>query len=78
MGKFRECLTELSARDTIWSNFSSFSQYFQYISNFKSPITYIYLLNVVLRIIFFSQFWKSDMSRYGYLEVFQRVPWNSR
>ena len=24
----------------LWSNFSSFPQYFQYISNFKSPITY--------------------------------------
>ena len=33
------------------SNFSSFPQYFQYISNFKSPI-HIYLLNVVNRIIF--------------------------
>ena len=27
---------------------------------------------------FFSQFWKSDMSKYGYLDVFQRVPWSSR
>ena len=27
---------------------------------------------------FFPQFCKSDMSRYGYLEVFQRVPWTSR
>ena len=25
--------------------------------------------------LFFHQFCKSDMSRYGYLEVFQRVPW---
>ena len=33
------------------SNFSSFPQYFQYISNFKSPIQ-IYLLNVVKWIIF--------------------------
>ena len=33
------------------SNFPSFPQYFQYISNFKSPI-HIYLLNVVNRIIF--------------------------
>ena len=35
------------------SNFSSFPQYFQYISNFKSPITHI-LLNVVNRISFSS------------------------
>ena len=41
------------------SNFSSFPLYFQYISNFKSPITHIYLLNVVNRIIFSSslQIW---------------------
>ena len=59
------------------SNFSSFPQYFQYIPNFKSPITHI-LLNVVNRIIFSSilQIWY--FSKYGYLEVFQRVPWNSR
>ena len=38
---------------------------------------HIYLLNVVNRISF-PQFCKSDMSKYGYLEVFQRVPWNSR
>ena len=50
------------------SNLSSFPQYFQYISNFKSPVTYIFVKCGC----------KSDMSRYGYLEVFQRVPWNSR
>ena len=33
------------------SNFSSFPQYFHYISNFKSPI-HVYLLNMVNRIIF--------------------------
>ena len=38
---------------------------------------HIHLWNVVVP--FFSpQFCKSDMSRYGYLEVFQRVPWTSR
>ena len=26
----------------------------------------------------FPQCCKSDMPKYGYLEVFQRVPWNSR
>ena len=35
------------------SNFTSFPQYFQYISNFKSPIIYIFV-NVVVRIIFSS------------------------
>ena len=34
------------------SNFSSFPQYFQYISNFKSYSILMYLLNVVVRIIF--------------------------
>ena len=34
------------------SNFSSFPQYFQYISYFKSPVTYIFV-NVVVRVIFF-------------------------
>ena len=28
--------------------------------------------------LFFPRFCKSDMLRYGYLEVFQRVPWTSR
>ena len=33
---------------------------------------HINLLNVIVRIVFFfHQFWKSDMSRYGYLKVFQ-------
>ena len=41
------------------------------------PTKYIYLLNVVVRIIFFCRF-KSDTSRYGYLEIFQRVPWSLR
>ena len=43
------------------SNFFSFPQYFQFISNFKSPVTHIrsYVLNVVVRIIFSSilQIW---------------------
>ena len=38
---------------------------------------HIHLLNVVVRFIF-SQFCNFDMSRYGYLEVFQRNPWYSR
>ena len=51
-------------------NFSSFPQYFQYISNFKSQI-HIYLLNVVNRIIYFLNPANLDMLRYGYLEVFR-------
>ena len=39
--------------------FLLFPQYFQYIFNFKSPVTHIYLLNVVNRISFSSvlQIW---------------------
>ena len=49
------------------SNFSLL-QYFHYISNFKSPITYEFFKCGCLN--YFPQFCKSDMSRYGYLEVF--------
>ena len=35
---------------------------------------HIHLLNVIFRFIF-SRFCKSDTSRYGYLKLFQRVPW---
>ena len=36
---------------------------------------YIFVCEMWLFDLFFSQFCKSDMSRYGYLEVLQRVPW---
>ena len=51
------------------SNFSSFPQYFQYISNFKSP-NYIYIYKMWLFELFYPQFCESDMLRYRYLEVF--------
>ena len=51
--------------------FSSFPQYFQHISNFKIPITYT-LVKCGCSIYFFPKICNSDMSRYGYLEVFQR------
>ena len=56
------------------SNISFFSQYFRCtrISNIKSPITYKFV-KCGCSNNFFPQFWKSDMSRYGYPEVFQRV-----
>ena len=38
---------------------------------------HIHLLNVVVQFIVLHSL-NSDMSRYGYLEVFQRDPWNSR
>ena len=52
--------------------FSSFPKYFQYISDFNSPVTHIFV-KCGCSSYFFPQFCKSDMSRYGYLEVFQRV-----
>ena len=50
---------------------------------FQNSLNYIYILckgdklhmilgHVVVRL--FSPFWKSDMSKNGYLDVFQRVP----
>ena len=62
--------------EKIRSNFPSFPQYFQYISNLgscqiKNSIKGGYSIN-------FRQFRKSAMSKYGYLEVFHGVPWISR
>ena len=48
-----------------------------YISNFRSQITYSFV-KCDCSIYCFPHSLNSDMSRYGYLEVFQRVPWNSR
>ena len=55
---------------------SSFPQYFQYISNFKSPVTYIFVKCGCSNNFFLNS--ANLMSWYGYLEVFNRVPWNSR
>ena len=51
------------------SNFSSFPQYFQYISNLGVKIK-INFVKGGCWINCFPQFRKSDMSKYGYLEVF--------
>ena len=59
------------------SNFSSFPQYFQYISNLGVKLK-IHSVKGGCWINCFPQFRKSDMSKYGYLEVFRRVPWISR
>ena len=59
------------------SNFSSFPQYFQYISNLGVKL-HIHSVKGGCSINCFPQFRKSDMSKYGYLEVFHRVPWSSR
>ena len=48
-----------------------------YISNLRSQITYSFV-KYGCSIYCFPHSLNSDMSRYGYLEVFQWVPWNSR
>ena len=51
--------------------------FYIYISNFRSQITYSFV-KCGCSIYCFPHSLNSDMSRYGYLEVFQWVPWNSR
>ena len=58
-------------------SYSSFPHYFIYISNFRSQITYSFV-KWGCSIYCFPHFRNSDISRYGYLEVFLRVPCNSR
>ena len=53
------------------------SQYFQYISNLGVKFK-IHSVTSSCWINCFPQFHKSDMLKYGYLEVFHRVPWISR
>ena len=52
------------------SNFSSFPQYFQYVSNFRSQITY-WFVKCYCSIFCFPHYCNSDISRYGSLEVFR-------
>ena len=51
--------------------------FYIYISNFRSQITYSFV-KCGCSIYCFPHSLNSDMSRYGYLEVFQWIPWNSR
>ena len=51
--------------------------FYIYISNFRSQITYSFV-KCGFSIYCFPHSLNSDMSKYGYLEVFQWVPWNSR
>ena len=50
------------------SNFSSFPQYFQYISNFKSPITYTFVKYDCSNYVFLNSAnlicWSTDISKY--------------
>ena len=59
------------------SNFSPFPQYFQHIFQTKG-LNYMFICEIWLFDWYFAQFCTSDMSKYGYLEVFQRVPSTSR
>ena len=55
-----------------WSNVSSFPYYFIYIFLTSGVKLHIHLLNVVVQfIVFLTLSTLSDMSKYGYLEVFQ-------
>ena len=54
-----------------------FPQYFQYISTLGVKLK-IHSVKGGCSINCFPQVRKSDMSKYGYLEVFHRVPWISR
>ena len=56
------------------SNFSSFPQYFQYIFLTKG----VKLIVIWLFELFLPTYYKSNMSKYGYLEVFYKVPSISR
>ena len=56
-------------------NFSSFPHYFQYIFNLGVKL-HIHSVKGGCSINCFPQFRNSDMSKYGYLEVFQSVPWS--
>ena len=38
----------------------------------------MFICEIWLFVWYFPQFYRSDMSKYGYLEVFQRVPSTSR
>ena len=59
-----------------YGNFSS-TLFYIYVSNFRSQITYSFV-KCSCSIYCFPHSLNSDKSRYGYLEVFQWVPWNSR
>ena len=59
------------------SNFSPFPQYFQYIFLTKGVTLHSHC-EIWLFVWYFPQFCTSDMSKYGYLEVFQQVPSTSR
>ena len=61
-----------------YEQFLLFSTLFYiYISNFRSQITYSFV-KCGCSIYCFPHSLNSDMSKYGYLEVFQWVRWNSR
>ena len=62
------------------SNFSPFPQYFQHIFLIKGVRLHLYMFICEIRLFdwYFPQFFKSDMSKYGYLEVLQGVPSTSR
>ena len=78
ISKIRLQNIEEKRRNCSWEQFLPFSTIFSiYISNFRSQ-DYIVICKIWLLKLFFPQYYKSDMSKYGYLEVFLRVPSISR
>ena len=73
---FNFCLPRPTAKFREYWAMRKFSKIL-YISNFRSQMTYSFVKYCCF-IYFFLSFFKSDMSRYGNLEVFKRVPWNWR
>ena len=70
--------TMTTGNKIMWRKFLLFSTLFYiYFFNFRSQITYSFV-KCNCSIYCFLHSLNSDMSKYGYLEVFQWVPWNSR
>ena len=62
----------ITGNKVLWSNFSSFPQYFQYISNFRSQIIDSFV-KCCCSIYFFPEVCKSDMSRDGYRSISENL-----
>ena len=57
--------------------FLLFSRIFSIYLKFQES-NYIFIREMWLFHLFFPEFCKYDISRYGYLEVFQNIPWTAR
>ena len=73
--KLWQQVTKLCGKEEQFLLFSTL--FYIYFSNFRSQITYSFV-KCGCSIYCFPHSLNSDMSKYGYLEVFQWVHWNSR